>query len=144
MDGSAAGTLSSNTHYPNISSITMDTANTVGQDWLCTQSSSSSASPEDFPSVPQGLVPPSLESLSCTSLNSGQDLLGKAVQGKVCTLVQIVLLRASPPNIFQLQLRPNGLREGPNLCCPLLQRCSWDSKQGLLRDPGEQCRMGKQ
>uniref|UniRef100_A0A673ZBF8 Uncharacterized protein n=1 Tax=Salmo trutta TaxID=8032 RepID=A0A673ZBF8_SALTR len=68
----------------------------LGQDWLCTQSSSSSASPEDFPSVPQGLVPPSLESLSCTSLNSGQDLLGKAVQGKVCTLVQIVLLRARP------------------------------------------------
>lgn len=77
----------------------------------------------DFPSVPQGSEPPSLENLSCTSLNvvSGgepapvsyvtvqeqrsvlswflswnnaqrerflQDLLGKAVPGKVCTLLE--------------------------------------------------------
>ncbi|XP_024291876.1 uncharacterized protein C14orf119 homolog isoform X2 [Oncorhynchus tshawytscha] len=139
----AAGALSSNTHYPTISSNTLDTANTAGQGWLCTQSSSSSPSLADFPSVPQGLVPPSLENLSCTSLKSAagreplplsyvtlqeqrcvlswflswstaqrerflQDLLGKAVPGKVCTLLEslnTLQVKDSPPNIFECQLR---------------------------------------
>ncbi|XP_035655407.2 uncharacterized protein C14orf119 homolog [Oncorhynchus keta] len=139
----AAGALSSNAHYPTISSNTLDTANTAGQGWLCTQSSSSSPSLADFPSVPQGLVPPSLENLSCTSLKSAagreplplsyvtlqeqrcvlswflswstaqrerflQDLLGKAVPGKVCTLLEslnTLQVKDSPPNIFECQLR---------------------------------------
>ena len=134
----AAGALSSNTHYPTISSNTLDTANTAGQGWLCTQSSSSSPSLADFPSVPQGLVPPSLENLSCTSLKSAagreplplsyvtlqeqrcvlswflswsttqrerflQDLLGKAVPGKVCTLLESLnTLQVQPILLSQL------------------------------------------
>uniref|UniRef100_A0A8C7K7M5 Chromosome 14 open reading frame 119 n=1 Tax=Oncorhynchus kisutch TaxID=8019 RepID=A0A8C7K7M5_ONCKI len=134
----AAGPLSSNTHYPTISSNTLDTANTAGQGWLCTQSSSSSPSLADFPSVPQGLVPPSLENLSCTSLKSAagreplplsyvtlqeqrcvlswflswstaqrerflQDLLGKAVPGKVCTLLESLnTLQVQPILLSQL------------------------------------------
>ncbi|KAL0966328.1 hypothetical protein UPYG_G00293950 [Umbra pygmaea] len=143
MMPSAQGSMSSSIYNPNLMSNTMDTTNTTGQGWLYTQSSSSSPSIADFPSTPQGVVPPSLENLSCTSQNLSagrdplplsyvtlqeqrcvlswflswttaqreqflQDLLGKAVPGKVCTLLDslnTLQVKDSPPNIFQCQLR---------------------------------------
>ncbi|KAE8291329.1 hypothetical protein D5F01_LYC10927 [Larimichthys crocea] len=104
----------------------------------------STPSPIVFPSAPHGVVsPPSLEKLSCSSLNVGQvrdpdpisyvslqeqrcvlswfqgwtaaqrerflqDLLGKAVPGKVCTLLDslnTLQVKDRLPNIFECQLR---------------------------------------
>uniref|UniRef100_A0A674DDI8 Uncharacterized protein n=1 Tax=Salmo trutta TaxID=8032 RepID=A0A674DDI8_SALTR len=121
--------------------------------WLCTQSSSSSPSLADFSSVQQFLVPPFLENLSCTSLNSAADreplsyvtlqeqrsvlrwfLSWGTAQREPFLSLNTLQVKDSPPNIFECQLRLWTQwfeREGPDLCCLLLQRCSWDSKQGL-------------
>uniref|UniRef100_A0A674B5P8 Uncharacterized protein n=1 Tax=Salmo trutta TaxID=8032 RepID=A0A674B5P8_SALTR len=129
---------------------------------LCSGHSSSSSSPSlaDFSSVPQFLVTPFLENLCCTSLNSAADrepLSYVTLQEQHCVLrwflswgtaqrepflsLNTLQVKDSPPNIFECQLRlwtqwskSWSEKEGPDLCCLLLQRCSWDSRQGL-RDP---------
>ncbi|KAG9327930.1 hypothetical protein JZ751_006595 [Albula glossodonta] len=105
--------------------------------WLCTASTQGFASAAGLPSAPQATAPPSLESLLCGSEGPAplsyvtlqeqrcvlswfqgwgapqrqrfmQDLLAKAVPGKVCTLLDqlnTLQVKDRPPNILECQLR---------------------------------------